>query len=125
MFSIANIDASKLLASQLYDDSQSPELIITGLKSNNTQVSTSFDLENKFQTFLVPEVFNNLQAVTFSGLIGTTNFDDNLAIDNIVISVTPVPEPDSILGLLALGSLSTGLALKRRIKQKIKQSREN
>ncbi|MBV9386018.1 MAG: hypothetical protein JOZ78_06290, partial [Chroococcidiopsidaceae cyanobacterium CP_BM_ER_R8_30] len=48
LFSIASIDASKLLASQLYDELQSPKLIITGLKSNNTQVSTSFDLENRF-----------------------------------------------------------------------------
>lgn len=120
LFSIASIDASKQLGGKNDDVFNSPQLIIRGLKSDNTQISTTFNLGSNFQTFLLPEIFNNLQSVTFSGVI-RKNFDDNLAIDNIVISVAPIPEPNFILGLLALGSLSPGLALKRRVKQKIKQ----
>ncbi|MEH1848681.1 MAG: hypothetical protein V7L25_27855 [Nostoc sp.] len=118
LFSIPSIDASKLVAN---NDLASPQIVIRGLKNDNSQVSTFFNLENKFQTFLLPKIFNNLQFVTFSGVIGTTNFDDNFAIDNIVISVAPIPEPNFTLGLLGLGSLSLGLALKQRVKQKIKQ----
>ncbi|WP_375515752.1 hypothetical protein [uncultured Nostoc sp.] len=109
MFSISSIEASKIVAFSSNNDLASPQIVIRGLKNDNSQVSTFFNLENKFQTFLLPEIFNNLQSVTFSGVIGTTNFDDNLAIDNIVLLVAPIPEPNFTLGLLALGSLSPGL----------------
>ncbi|MBG1269060.1 hypothetical protein [Nostoc sp. WHI] len=125
-FSIASIDASKIAAFSINNDLASPQIVIRGLKNDNSQVSTFFNLENKFQTFLLPQTFNNLQSVIFSGVIGRENFDDNLAVDNIVISLaTPIPESTFIPSLLAIGTLSTGLAIKRRFYPKIKQTRES
>jgi hypothetical protein len=118
LFSLASIDSSKLVGSEDYNDFQSPLVVVTGLKNDNSIVSTSFNLDNKFEFFLLPETFSNLQNVTFSGVRGNQNFDDNLAIDNIVFSIeeTSIPEPTPTLGLLALGTLGAGLALKRKLK---------
>ncbi|MDZ8224989.1 hypothetical protein [Nostoc sp. ChiVER01] len=119
LFSIPSIDASKIVGFGSNNDITSPQIVIRGLKNDNSQVSTFFNLENKFQTFLLPEIFNNLQSVTFSGVI-RKNFDDNLAIDNIVLSVASIPEPTSTASLLAIGTLEALLTLKRGLKQKIK-----
>jgi len=73
---------------------------------------------------------NNTGSVTYFGVIDTNNpfisvsfirnlnTDDGLALDDFTIASTSqinVPEPSSILGLLSLGVLGIGAALKRKL----------
>ncbi|NEO73259.1 PEP-CTERM sorting domain-containing protein [Moorena sp. SIO3H5] len=74
---------------------------------------TDFDEETGFQSFS----YTFETSGTFSLGIGVLNEDDTdldsgLLIDNV--ELTSVPEPASILGLLALGALGTGAALKKK-----------
>lgn len=115
LFSLDSIDSSQLLVIERYN---SPVLVVTGLRSDNSLVSTSFNLDIGFDLFLLPETFTNLQKVTFSGIRGPGILDDNLAIDNIVFSIeeASIPEPTPTPAFFALSTLGAGLALKRRLK---------
>lgn len=74
---------------------------------------TPFDEETGFQSFS----YTFETSGTFSLGLGVldeddTIFDSGLLIDNV--QLTSVPEPASILGLLALGALGTGAAFKKK-----------
>ncbi|NEO67266.1 MAG: PEP-CTERM sorting domain-containing protein [Moorea sp. SIO4G2] len=85
-------------------DTNSP-LFITSL--------TRFFQETGFQSFS----YTFETSGSFSLGFGVLDEDDfivgsGLLIDNV--ELTPVPEPASILGLLALGALGTGAAFKKK-----------
>lgn len=78
---------------------------------------TSFPDETGFQTFST--VISTPGTYTLGvgvANVGDTLFDSGLVVDNA--KLTPVPEPSSVLGTLALGVLVTGSVLRRKQKQK-------
>lgn len=80
---------------------------------------TLFDQETGFNTFS----FTIPTTGTFTLGLGVTDVfdtavDSGLLVDNISLSSTVVPEPASVLGLLAFSALGVGSTLKRKQQQK-------
>jgi hypothetical protein len=92
---------------------QTLSVTVTGLKTDNTFVSTNLNvLPNSFESFSLTG-FQNLQSVTF----GTAGGSQYAAFDNLVTTpaaaVAPVPEPETYA--LMLGGLAAlGWAVRRR-----------
>ncbi len=91
--------------------------MVDGLADTNSPLFieslTDFDEETGFQSFS----YTFETSGTYSLGIGVLDEDDfivnsGLLIDNV--ELTPVPEPASILGLLALSALGTGAAFKKK-----------
>lgn len=94
---------------------------VRGTFLDNTQFIQRFTLDgiidgrwglDDFQTFTVGSQFTNLVSVEFLG-IALDGRNGGLAIDNIVVTPTSVPEPGTFL-LLSAGLLGAGLSRRRR-----------
>lgn len=55
------------------------------------------------------------KSVSFAGVANQIGFDD-ITFGSVTPDPKPVPEPASVLGLLTLGALGAGSALKRKLK---------
>ncbi len=92
-------DDTKILISTTFD----PTMSVLG---QFTEYSIGNDISLPFETLSL-EDFENITQVFISSS-GDVNFDN--------INLIPVPEPTSILGLLALGAFGSGSILKRKQK---------
>ncbi|MGK7934098.1 MAG: PEP-CTERM sorting domain-containing protein [Microcystaceae cyanobacterium] len=75
------------------------------------QPNLSLDLNNDFISFIFPD-----ELLPSSGSIANGTTDIN-ASSSLELEVQSTPEPNSILTLLSLGVLGTGVTLKRKIKR--------
>ena len=110
---LTTVDSSNFFVTSFDAKSRStlttPEsLLLTGLRADGSQVTTSFDLTHEFQHFSLTG-FSDLVSLTFS----RANF--TWAIDNIAVGPSAVPEPATWAMLIA-GFGATGATLRRRRK---------
>lgn len=88
-------------------------LNIVGYLSGGGTVTAAFSLSSSFQQFVLPASFNGLTAVVFSGVLASGLSGGAIAVDNISVNSTSVPDAGSTFLLLAVVLAGVSLAKKK------------
>ncbi len=123
-FDLVGFDASELLIGFGLDSDypNSSFIDVLGTLADTTQITQRFTLDgildgrwglDDFQTFIVSPQFTNLISVEFLGF-ALDGRNGGIALDNIVVTPTSVPEPGTLL-LLGAGLLGVCGARRRRV----------
>lgn len=113
-FDLTGLDASTaVLSGLLSSDNNITSVLING---NSTGITTPFEAFTSFQPFSITDGFvsgiNTLEFTVFEGGV-VSGFRTEITQS----TAEPVPEPTSILGILALGAVGGGSLLKRKQQQ--------
>ncbi|TWI69556.1 putative secreted protein [Pseudoduganella lurida] len=108
LFSLTSLDVAQTFTE--HDRPLTLTLIATGINGTvTTEIFVETKAAEKFSTF----TFTNFVDISSLTIVGSEEFPE-FAIDNVVLSVSPVPEPASWAMLIAgLGAIGTAVRRKR------------
>lgn len=110
LFSITGFDAASAF------QGKAGSLTVTGVLGDLSTVSTSFDVDSTYDSYVLDTSFSGLRSITFAEATIAEFLDYGIGLDNIAFDLaTPVPEPATWVLLIAGFGLIGGAMRRGRL----------